>query len=222
MEENQYHHVANPDKTKTFEENCVDNRIETTYCFCGVEIGTFEMENTALGHAHTIFVGLIYESFLNDGYYGYDCERCDDVNKDQKAPALFECLGFSASSTGDGISLGFKVNNEAVANYTSVTGKAVKYGVFAVSQNKLGDNDIFDENGEATEGVINAPIGRTDFTAFDIKVVGFTDGNKNSPIALGAYVALTENGKTTYSYMQEGTPNEGEKYHFVSFSQIIG
>jgi hypothetical protein len=136
-------HFADVRKTVGVEPTCVDNRKETTYCFCGVEIGSTEVENTAKGHDHSVFVGLIYESYLKIGNYNYQCSRCEDVNKDQKAPALFECLGFSASKIGDGISLGFKVNNEAIATYTSVTGNTVKYGVFAASQAKLGSNSIF-------------------------------------------------------------------------------
>ncbi len=215
-------HFADIKKSVFTAPTCVDNKKETSYCFCGAKIGTTEKENTSLGHEHSIFVGLIYESYLKEGYYGYRCERCEDVNKDETAPALFICLGFSASKTGNGISLGFRVNAEAVDVYTSETGKTLKYGVFAVSQSKLGENDIFDENGDATEGVISAEIQRTDFAAFDIKVLGFeTDTQKTALLALGAYVEVTKDGVTEYSYMQNEEPGENEKYSFTSYSTVV-
>ena len=172
---------------------------------------------------HTEAITVTYVSFMQNGEKRIGCgnDGCQFGVVEALDP-LFICQGYSVSEISNGISLGFYVNNAAIAAYTELTGNTVKYGVFAVSQARLGSNNIFDENGEANEFAITAEIKATEFSAFDIKVVGFTDGNKNSPLALGAYVALTENGKTTYSYMQEGTPNEGEKYHFVSFSQIIG
>ncbi len=215
-------HFADVRKTVGVEPTCVDNRKEITFCFCGDAMGTVEKENTSLGHAHTIFEGLIYESFLNEGYYGYQCERCEDVNEDQKAPALFVCLGFSSSKIGNGISLGFKVNNEAVKTYESITGKVVKYGVFAVAQSKLGENDIFDESGKANENAIAAEITATEFVAFDIKIVGFaTQEQKEALLALGAYVQTTKDGITEYSYMQDSKNQDGSKYSFISYNEIL-
>ena len=52
-------------------------------------------------------------------------------------------------------------------------------------------------------------------------MVGVTDGengNKNSPFAMGAYVEVTDGEETTYSYIQAGTPLEGEKYFFTTFN----
>ncbi|MBO4983419.1 MAG: leucine-rich repeat domain-containing protein [Clostridia bacterium] len=221
-EENQYWHVANPKETEETDATCTENKVVTTYCFCGEKIGTVEEENTALGHDHTIFIGLVYESFLKEGNYEYQCARCDDVNSEQKESALFTCQGYSASKTGNGISLGFKTNSVAIDNYIEVTGNTIKYGVFAVSQDKLKDGDIFGNDGSVADGVISFNIARTDFAGFDIKIIGFeTDAQKDAFLALGAYVIVNDGENTVYSYMQADDPKEDNKYSFVTYNGII-
>ncbi len=164
---------------------------------------------------------LVYTSFLKNGTYYYSCPTCDGYSEETPSAApLFGCKGFSASQAGNGISLGFTVDSAAIDNYTSVTGKTVKYGVFAGTQNNLGTNDIFDAT--VSEKVITAEIKRTDFTAFDIKVVGFeTDEQKSASLALGAYVALTKGETTEYAYMQAAEPDENAKYSFTSYESIV-
>ena len=222
-EENQYWHVANPKETEETDATCTENKGVTTYCFCGEKIGTVEEENTALGHDHTIFIGLVYESFLKEGNYKYQCARCDDVNSEQKASALFTCLGYSAPEDGrGGIAIGYTVNNEAITEYEEVTGKTLNYGVFAVLKDRLGNNDVFAEDGTVAEGVINAEITNYEFVAFELKIVGFTDERKDTKLAMGAYVAVTDGETTEYSYLQSGTPAENEKYCFVSYNDVVG
>ena len=224
LEKDTYCHVANPNETNTLDATCLDNECEATYCFCGAVIGKVEVENTALGHAHSIFEGIVYTSYLEDGYYSYKCERCDDINNDKVAKALFTCLGYSAPEDGrGGIAIGYTVNNEAIAEYEEITGKTLKYGVFAVLQDRLGENDVFAEDGTVADGVINAEITNYDFVAFELKIVGFTtEIHKNAKLAMGAYVAVTDGEATEYSYMQGGEPNENEKYNFVSYNDVVG
>ena len=170
---------------------------------------------------HSLNTTIKYENgYANEGIKVTLCTNAGcGHNVTEKAVALFICKGFSASNTGNGISLGFGVNNTAIADYTEVTGKTIRYGVFAGSQAFLGTTDLFDEN--LSDRVIKTYIARTDFAGFDIKVVGFTDGengNKNSLFAMGAYVEVTDGEETTYSYIQAGTPLEGEKYYFTTFN----
>lgn len=167
-----------------------------------------------------------YASFLKAGAKVTSCENkgCT-YSVTEELPALFSCKGFSASNTGNGISLGFEVNNKAIADYTSVTGKILKYGVFAGSQSNLDTKDIFDA--DVSEKVITAEIEATEFSAFDIKVVGFkTETQKSTLLALGAYVELIDDNGTAYSYMQidatdDAVSEVGEKYVYVTFDSIV-
>ena len=137
--------------------------------------------------------------------------------------ALFACLGYSAPENGTcGIVIGFTVNNVAIREYEEITGKTLKYGVFAASLDKLQGSDIF-ENGVANENAICAEIKATEFSAFDLKITGFADNQKETKLALGAYVAVSDGEATEYSYMQDDTKGElNGKYYFASYNDIVG
>ena len=176
--------------------------------------------------SHNIVTVCAYANgFLNVGVYESKCHNagCNYVEQSKELDALFTCLGYSASKTGvGGIAIGFTVNNEAISEYEDITGKTLNYGVFAVAQTKLGTSNIFDENNNAISSAITADLTSYAFTTFEVKVVGFTDEQKDSKLAMGAYVAVTEGEETEYSYMQVGTPNANEKYCFVSYNDVVG
>ena len=218
-------HIEDPSKSfKTKEPNCVDNAKKSTTCFCGTYIGEVEVENSNYGGEHNLdetTLNIAYIDFTKTGYKTLICEKCYAEVITEEAAALFTCLGYSAPNYGNGgIAIGFTVNNKAIAEYEEATGKTLKYGVFAVLKDSLGENDIFGENGTVANGVINAEISRRDFAAFELKIIGFTDDQKDTKLAMGAYVAVTHGDATEYSYMQVGTPGEGEKYCFVSYNDI--
>ena len=161
---------------------------------------------------------ITYESFLQAGEYYFGCtnDGCSHGTT-EKREALFVCLGYSVFVSGKGgVTVGFKVNNTAVSEYAEVSGYTVSYGVFAVAAEKLDENDVFED-----EDAIIAEINNKQFDIFELKIFGFTDENKDAKIALGAYVSQTNEQGTTYSCMQVGTPNPGEKYCFVSFNDLI-
>ncbi|MBO5312833.1 MAG: hypothetical protein J6B29_02595 [Clostridia bacterium] len=214
-------HLHDVARDESVDATCVENSAEYTYCFCGVRTSAVYEENTALGHNHDVFLGLKYKSFLEKGYYEYQCTRCDDIKKTAE-DALFTCLGYSAPEFGgEGIAIGFTKNDKAIEAYKNSTGKSLNYGLFAVLKDKLGDKDVFGEDGTPTDGVINADITRYAFDLFVLKLVGFKDENKNVKLAIGAYVAVSDKDSTEYSYLQSGTPDENEKYCFVSYNDIV-
>ncbi|MBO4982529.1 MAG: leucine-rich repeat domain-containing protein [Clostridia bacterium] len=172
---------------------------------------------------HDNKISVTYENgYMENGCKKTGCSRCMSYVELELDP-LFTCLGYSAPENGNGgIAIGFTVNNEAIAEYEEVTGKTLKYGVFAVLQSRLGNNDVFAEGGTVADGVINAEITNYEFVAFELKIVGFTDNQKDTKLAMGAYVAVTDGETTEYSYMQGGEPDENEKYCFVSYNDIVG
>ena len=172
---------------------------------------------------HNLKSDILYENGYDaEGLKTIACqnEGCKHNNGGEKAEAIFTSLGYSASMTGvGGVVLGYAVNNEAISDYTSVTGRTIKYGAFVVSKEKLAGNDIFDANGIVNENAICFEVKRTDFAAFEIKVVGFKDEQKDKLFALGAYVSVNDGDKTEYFYVQDGEPKEGEKYYFTSYKE---
>ena len=211
----------------TKEPTCVDNAWKNTYCFCGASMGEVEIPNSNNGGAHGLenatVVNITYTDFDKAGIKTLKCAKCGAEDITDVAPALFICLGYSAPENGEGgIVMGFTVNNVAIAEYVEKTGKTLKYGVFVVSQDRLGDKDVFGEDGTTAEGVIDAEIKNHELAVFELKIVGFTDTQKDVKLAMGAYVAVTDGETTEYSYMQGGELNENEKYCFVSYNDIIG
>ena len=208
--------------------SCTEPSIKIAFCFCGYEISNEPIEGTVSSHDYdylnndkAILVGIVYSNYSQNGEKTVICGNCGE-QAILEVPALFTCLGYSAPEDGrGGIAIGFTVNNVAIAEYEEATGKTLKYGVFAVMKDKLGTNDIFAEDGTAAEGVISAEITNYQFVAFELKIVGFTDEQKDTKLAMGAYVAVTDGETTEYSYMQSGEPDENEKYCFVSYNDIV-
>ena len=210
----------------TKEPTCVDNAWKNTYCFCGAYMGEVEIASSTDGDKHDLenatVINIAYTDFSKAGCKTLKCAKCgaDDITGGE-APALFICLGYSTPEDGrEGLAIGFTLDKEALAEYEETTGKALNYGVFAILKDRLGDNDVFAQDGTAIAGAINADITSYEFTAFELRIEGFIDEYKDVKLAMGAYVAETDGETTKYSYLQAGTPAENEKYCFVSYNDI--
>ena len=168
-------------------------------------------------------IGIVYESFLSYGYRSTKCERCDDVKQGEMMDALFVCLGFSAPIyESGGIAVGYTVNYKAIEEYKEATGNEIKYGVFAVAKEKLGTSDIFVGKDTAVGGAICVEISQHGLAAFEIHITGFVDEYKDTKLAMGAYVEVTNGDYYEYSYMQTEEPIGNDKYHFVSYNDVVG
>jgi hypothetical protein len=119
------------------------------------------------------------------------------------------------------MSVNYKVNAEAIAEYEKITGETVNYGVFAVKAETIGTNDIFDENGDEREGVIAADITGAGFNLFNLKIMGFDEKQKDIDLAMGAFVKTSKEGTVKYSYLQIKPAAEGEKYFFASYNDVL-
>ena len=174
--------------------------------------------------AHEYKMDIIYSSYHIDGIKATTCgvEGCT-LNETTVAKALFTCLGSSTSETdSSSMVLGFTINSEAISEYTEVTGKSIKYGVFAVAEQVLLENDIFNENGSVATGVVSWEILDQSLVAFDLKIIGLeTDAQKNAKLIIGAFVKTIIGEKVEYSYMQEFAPEENEKYFSASYNDLF-
>ena len=171
---------------------------------------------------HSLKETITYVSYMLEGEYCVACQNdgCK-YGSSEKTPALFICLGYSAPEDGRGaLAVGFTVNKAAIARYESVEKITVTYGVFAVLETKIGDKQVFDEQGNVTSGVISAELSEYDIVAFELKIVGFTEEYRDTSIAMGAYVAKIYNGKNEYSYLQVDEPLAGDNYSFVTYNGI--
>lgn len=173
-------------------------------------------------HDYSIFGAITYESYDKAGVKTMICSKCGGISSEIAAP-LFTVYGNSVPEYDDvGMTVGFKVNKEAVSEYEDLTGNKVSYGVFAVLKDNIGNSDVFDENGEAQKGVVAADITNGGYNIFNLKIVGFTEEQKSVKLAIGAFVAVKSDASVEYSYIQDGIPQENEKYYFASYNDLKG
>lgn len=172
---------------------------------------------------HNLKTDIVYTSFVSIGTKSVKCLDCNSTPIEYEALPLFIYLGHSLNEgRGGEVAIGFIVNKSALNEYKNITGNTVAYGVFAVLQSRLGESDIFANDGTKANGVASKEVSSYDVDAFVLKITGFTtEDQMNTPFAFGAYVSTSKDGKTEYSYIQPGVPSEGYKYHFTSFNDLI-
>ena len=172
---------------------------------------------------HNLLINIVYASYTEEGTKTTKCLDCNTAEVVNQVAPLFICQGYSAPQyEADGISFAYAVNNDAIAEYTTVTGKTLAYGVFAVLDTRVADGYVFDESGKKIEGSICEEISGSGLDAFEMKISGFkTDEQKNLKIAMGAYVVTAKDDVTEYKYIQVDAPAEGAKYSFVSYNDIV-
>ena len=179
--------------------------------------------------AHDLETTIKYANgFANVGEKLIACKNEGCQHKiEVEAKALFKCLGYSTQSYGNGgFSVSFAINYEAVDDYNTVENTTLTYGAFAVAQQNAQqavgdekvDKDIINADGTTAKGVASVDFSKRSYDIFAIRITGFeTDEHKDVKLALGAYVI--ENGKVTY--LQVGTPAEGNTYCYTSYNQQI-
>lgn len=168
-----------------------------------------------------VILSVNYENYEKEGEKVVKCQTCN-VESSFSAPALFTCRGYSAPEDGEnGISVGYTVNKDAVNEYEAVTGKALNYGLFVLTNKQLGNNDIFGEDGEVADGTIIADVTNSKIAYFALKIFGFKDEYKDTKFAMGAYAATKSGDVTEYSYLQSGVISENEKYYFASYDEML-
>ena len=197
------------------------------------EESTYTGINLVVGYSHCVAYngGVHGESIVDTIVTSYTqpikvvnkCTLCKMTDESGRIAALFTYRGFSTQEKGgNSIVIGFTSNSAAISEYEEIAGKTLKYGVFAVSQKKLGESLIFGENGEATSGVINADLTNSDFAMFDLKLTGFTADNMDDKLAIGAYVIATDENGTEYSYLQDSTKGALDGvYYFASYNEMV-
>ena len=184
----------------------------------------YPLDNPAKGHKPSgEMLSISYEGYLERGDGVYVCAVCGEeyLEKGVLEP-LFSCLGYSVFEGGSGsFAVGYMVNVDALARYSEVTGNGVTYGIFVVLKDKIGTGDLFSADGETAAGVVSADVSGYNVQAFELKVTGILETQRNVMLAMGAYVRTEDKGGVKYSYLQNSAPLENEKYEFISYNEIL-
>ena len=72
-----------------------------------------------------------------------------------------------------------------------------------------------------SKGALTKEITSYNNDAFEMKLSGFTDAQKDKGFAMGAYVQIEVEGNSTYSYIQLGDVIDGVKYAFVTYNGLV-
>jgi len=166
---------------------------------------------------------IAYENgYLEKGVKCTACPICGTLAKGTAVDPIFICYGYSVPENGQGgIVIFYTIDKIALGEYTSITGKSITYGVFAVSYEKLGENDAVNKNGVLADGVVGTEIKNKDNGGFEIKVVGFTtDAQKSAKLVVSAYAITTKDDEAEVSYLQAEAPTEGSRYNIITFNDF--
>lgn len=168
-------------------------------------------------------ISIAYANGLDkEGVKVVKCLDCDALATEAVANPVFICLGYSVPENDRaGVAVTFSVDTIALNEYENATGNTVRYGAFAVSQNNIRDNEIFDANGNLQGGVICADVTEYEFNSFDIVITGFNEDQKDFLFAMGAFIAVTNENSTEYSYIQNEAPEANAVYSFESYNSIL-
>jgi hypothetical protein len=158
--------------------------------------------------------------FASTGVKSKGCEKCNEIHT-EKIDAIFECNGYSVPENERiAVTVGYTINKNAMAEYKAVN-SSFEYGVFAVLESKIGTSEIFKEDGTLTTNSVCANLTNKSHAAVTLKILGFTtEEHKALGLAMGIYVKETVESQAKYTYIQPASPEEGQKYSFISYNEI--
>ena len=151
-----------------------------------------------------------------------ECSNCK-LSTTTTVNPLFTTKGFSIpEKNGDEIAIGYNIDNAAISEYESITGKTLEYGVFATLFDNIGVNEIINADGTTPTGVVVAGITKDEYVAVEFKLSGFvTDNQKLIKLAMGAYLIETDSTSRKLHYLQAEKPTENEKYSYITYNNVL-
>ena len=171
-------------------------------------------------HNFSILSGISYERFDENGIKTLICSNCGAQSEENTAP-LFICLGYSAPEDGRlSLAVEYKMDKDAVKEYKSVYSD-FEYGVFAVLEKRIENNNFFDAEGNPISGTICAELSTENLTSVTLRIVGFsTDEQKELKLAMGVYTTESQEGALKHTFVQAKAPSQGDKYSFITYNEI--
>ena len=190
---------------------------------CVINCGACGLTSLKENPQHTVSISYNYEGGFDKA--GIKLATCTNPGcgheEASSVEAIFVCLGYSNPIDDRGeLTIGFTVDKDAIAEYETANNEKISYGVFAVLKDRIGDQDIFAEDGSPLSETISAELTNHSIVAFELRLLGFEGELRDIELAMGAYVYDCKENK--YSYLQFEAPNEGCKYHFSSYNEIVG
>ena len=201
----------------------IEKTVDNNECFIA-DCTRCDIENLYVGNESTH----IYSKAITYGNYdkaGVKATTCKNAGctycVEEEAKPLFFCNGYSVPENNRiAVSVSYTIDKNAIIEYKTVNAD-FEYGVFAVLESKIGTNDIIKQDGTLTTSSVCANLTGEPLTAVTLKIVGFTtESDKALSLAMGIYVKKAEEGQSKYTYIQVASPEEGQKYSFISYNEV--
>ncbi|MBR2025336.1 MAG: leucine-rich repeat domain-containing protein, partial [Clostridia bacterium] len=164
---------------------------------------------------------VVYEDFMLSGTKTTVCSNCKKTEYETTDP-LFTTKGFSVPEKGgDGIAIGYTINKDAIDEYTNVTGKTLKYGVFATLYDKIANNEAVNQDGTSSDNVISVDVTKDGYVGVEFRMSGFiTEDHKIIKLVMGMYLIETDEEETKINYLQVSKPSDTDKYSYIIYNDI--
>lgn len=181
-------------------------------------------DNYAKGHTNEVEYSFSGEKYLSAFVAKTACTKCGNVESTKTVDALFACLGVSVPEFGDhySITLGFKVDNEAVNKYEELTGTALSYGFVAAAEKNLGAKvSPLDEQGNvislASGKVIKADM-TDDKNSYLVLNVTLTSEHADTALLMCSYIIEAKDSSLEVSYAQGNSIVRDNNFTYVSYN----
>ncbi len=173
------------------------------------------------GADHDMKLTVIYkDGFVNAGVVVNKCqnEGCDHEIKESDLEAIFTFKGYSAKIGGDRITVGYLVNQTALATYEEITDTSLNYGIVAclATADTNSPITVSDGNLAVNEHTIMVKVDSA-YTAFDFILNGFTSEQYGIALVMCAYVYA--DGKVSYLCFNNGVEGQYDSAYSVTFNE---
>ena len=180
-------------------------------------------QNKAFGHSYSweyIFEGDKYLSALTAQNI---CAGCGNISESINVGTMFVSLGYSVPEFGTelSITLGIKIDTQAIEQYQALKGSTVSYGFAVALEEKLGTGVCpLDQNGEALTlaqgNVIKVDISSEPNAYADLKV-SLSQNHLDTSLLMCGYIIEEKDDATDISYVQNGIVENGA-FQYISYN----
>ena len=182
-------------------------------------------QNKAFGHTYGweyIFEG---DKYLSSGVASNACATCGDTLESQSLDTMFVSLGYSVPEFGANLSitLGFKINTEAIKQYEALSGTALTYGFVVALEERIGAGVCpLDQSGEAIildqGNVIKVDLSSEPNSYADLKV-SLPKEHADTTLLMCNYIIEAKGEELAISYAQNGAQLvENGNFTYVSYN----
>ena len=165
---------------------CLENKKEISICFCGDNMGTLDIEGTALGHEFDLADGAKalsarYKNYVENGFLTTECARCKEETNEQQTlnPIISRIKGYATSEDGKEITFGYDIDTDALEYYNELADSALELG-FVVAVNAYLDGAPLNSDGtEATlaKGKVVKTVTNAVYSSVDFRLTGKWNDN---------------------------------------------